>query len=173
MKLQPQLFADRASRHNRRPDQLRPLEAGLAYTLVNHIRERGRRKTSMARAQCDTIRLRPLKVGGVVARNARRVRIYLSSTFPDQEPFRLALARLRPAQGSNPAAVARRLSVGLGRSRTTASEITSKPFLRCPERSKSSPDGKTQGKSFSTSASQPSLFSLAVLFRTGRSNHDD
>ena len=41
IKLQLQLFADRASRHNRRPDQLRLLEAGLAYTLVNHIRERG------------------------------------------------------------------------------------------------------------------------------------
>ena len=40
VKQQPQLFADRASRHNRRPDQLRPLEAGSACTLVNHIRER-------------------------------------------------------------------------------------------------------------------------------------
>ena len=144
----------RASRHNRRPDQLRLLEAGLAYTLVNHIREGGLRKTSMARAQRDTIRLRLLKVEGGVVRNTRRVRIYLSSAFPDQEPFRLVLTRLRPAQGSNPAAVAQRLSVGLGRSRTTASEITSKPFLRCLERSRSSPDGKTQGKSFSTSARQ-------------------
>ena len=41
IKQQLQLFADRASRRNRRPDQLRLLEAGLAYTLVNHIRERG------------------------------------------------------------------------------------------------------------------------------------
>ena len=97
IKQQLQLFADRTSCHNWWPNQLRLLEAGLAYTLVNHIRERGLRKTSMARAQCDTIRLKLLKVGAVVTRNTRRVRIYLSSAFPDQELFRLVLTRLRPA----------------------------------------------------------------------------
>lgn len=97
IKQQLQLFADRTSCHNWWPNQLRLLEAGLAYTLVNHIRERGLRKTSMARAQCDTIRLKLLKIGAVVMRNTRRIRIYLSSAFPDQELFRLALTRLRPA----------------------------------------------------------------------------
>ena len=62
IKQQSQLFADRASRRNRRPDRLRPPEAGLAYALVNYIREGGLRKASMARAQRDTIRLRLLKV---------------------------------------------------------------------------------------------------------------
>ncbi len=50
----------------------------------------------MARAQAGTIRLRLLKIGAVVIRNTRRVRIHLSSACPDKALVRLAAARLEP-----------------------------------------------------------------------------
>ena len=46
----------------------------------------------MARAQAGTIRLKLLKVGAVVVRNSRRVRVWLSSAFPLQEVFRHCVA---------------------------------------------------------------------------------
>ncbi len=41
-----------------------------------------------------TIRLKLLKIGAVIARNARRVRFLLSSAHPHQDLFRLAIQRL-------------------------------------------------------------------------------
>src|SRR5262245_46352593 len=39
------------------------------------------------RAQVATIRLRLLKIGAVITRNTRRIRLYLSSSFPFQSSF--------------------------------------------------------------------------------------
>ena len=52
--------------------------------------------TLMSRAQAGSIRLRLLKIGAVVTRNSRRVRLHLSSACPDQALFHLAAARLKP-----------------------------------------------------------------------------
>ena len=70
--------------------------AGLAYTLITAIRRIGLPGTDRARAQCATIRLKLLKVGAVIVRNTRRVRLHLSSACPDQDLFHLAAARLKP-----------------------------------------------------------------------------
>ena len=43
-----------------------------------------------------TIRLKLLKIGAVITRNTRRVRLHLSSACPDQDLFRLGAARLDP-----------------------------------------------------------------------------
>jgi hypothetical protein len=40
-----------------------------------------------------TIRLKLLKVGAVITRNTRRVRIWFSSAFPLKNIFKLCLAR--------------------------------------------------------------------------------
>ena len=72
----------------------RLLLASLAYVLMAAIRRLGLRGTDHARAQCATLRLKLLKIGAVVTRNTRRVRLHLSSACPDRDPFRLVAARL-------------------------------------------------------------------------------
>jgi len=52
------------------------------------------RKAHLTNAQVWTIRLKLLKVGAVVMRNTRRVRLLLSSAFPDQKLFWLVAQRL-------------------------------------------------------------------------------
>ena len=91
---QLQLFSDRTSCHRWWPNQFRLLLASLAYTLMNAIRRLGLKGSQYARAQCATIRLKLLKIGAVITRNTRRVRLHLSSACPDQDLFRLVAARL-------------------------------------------------------------------------------
>ncbi|HNR72055.1 MAG TPA: transposase, partial [Verrucomicrobiota bacterium] len=43
--------------------------------------------TELARAQAGTIRLKLLKIGAVVLRNTRRVKLLLSSAYPYQKIF--------------------------------------------------------------------------------------
>jgi len=88
------LFADRTSCHHWWPNQLRLLLSGLAYTLLEAIRRLALQGTELARAQCGTIRLKLLKIGAVVVRNTRRVRLILSSGYPLQALFFQAVARL-------------------------------------------------------------------------------
>ena len=79
---QLQLFSDRTSCHRWWPNQFRLLLASLAYTLMNTIRRLGLKGSPYARAQCATIRLKLLKIGAVITRNTRRVRLHLSSACP-------------------------------------------------------------------------------------------
>lgn len=90
------LFADRTSCHKWWPNQFRLLLSSLAYTLLETIRRVGLKGTDMARAQAGTIRLKLLKIGAVVIRNTRRVRLMLSSAYPDQGLFISVAQRLRP-----------------------------------------------------------------------------
>jgi hypothetical protein len=43
--------------------------------------------TELAKAQVSTIRLKLLKIGAVVLRNTRKVRLLLSSSYPYQKLF--------------------------------------------------------------------------------------
>ena len=88
------LFADRTSCHAWWPNQFRLLLSSLAYVLMETIRRLALKGTELARAQVTTIRLKLLKIGAVISRNTRRVRIALSSAYPYRELFRLATARL-------------------------------------------------------------------------------
>ena len=88
------LFADRTSSSKWWTNQYRVLLAALAYTLLDSMRRTALRGTDLARAQCQTLRLRLLKIGAVVTRNTRTVAIRLSSTCPDQDVFRLLVQRL-------------------------------------------------------------------------------
>lgn len=90
------LFADRMSCNKWLPNQFRLLLSGLAYTLLHAIRRLGLTSTELARARCDTIRLKLLKIGAVVVRNTRRVRLRLSDASPYKDLFRLVAARLSP-----------------------------------------------------------------------------
>lgn len=52
--------------------------------------------TRYAGAQVTTLRTRLLKIGAVITRNTRRIRIMMSSTYPDQELFQNIVAKLAP-----------------------------------------------------------------------------
>ena len=90
------LFADRTSCHKWWPNQFRLLLSSLAYTLLETIRRLGLQGTDMARAQAGTIRLKLLKIGAVILRNSRRVRVHLSSACPDKVMFIHAAEKLKP-----------------------------------------------------------------------------
>lgn len=91
------LFADRTSCHGWWPNQFRLLLSSCAYTLMEAIRRLGLAGTHMARAQAGTIRLGLLKIGAVVLRNTRRVRLLWSSSFPNQAIFQQAWRALSTA----------------------------------------------------------------------------
>ena len=93
---QLQLFSDRTSCHLWWANQFRLLLSSLAYVIVERLRTLGLHGTELARAQVQTIRLKLLKVGAVVTRNTRRVRIHLSSAFPHKPLFALLVERLAP-----------------------------------------------------------------------------
>ncbi len=90
------LFADRTSCHKWWPNQFRLILASLAYTLIEAIRRLALAGTHMARAQAGTIRLKLLKIGAVITRNTRRVKLHLSSACPDKDLVFLAVQRLSP-----------------------------------------------------------------------------
>lgn len=91
------LFADRTSCHKWWPNQLRLLYSSLAYTLLEALQRLALHGTELARAYVGTIRLKLLKIGAVVIRNTRRVRVLMSSHYPNQMLFALVVARLAPA----------------------------------------------------------------------------
>jgi hypothetical protein len=93
---QLQLFADRTSCHEWWPNQFRLLLSGLAHTLLEAIRRLALPGTGLCLAQCETIRQKLLKIGAVVLRDTRRVRLLLSSAYPFQDLFRHVLSRLNP-----------------------------------------------------------------------------
>jgi hypothetical protein len=81
------LFADRTSCHGWWANQFRLLLSSGAYVLLERLRALGLAGTELARAQAGTIRLRLLKIGAVVLRNTRRVRLLLASSYPYQALF--------------------------------------------------------------------------------------
>ena len=88
------LFADRTSTSPLRANQIRLWFSSLAYMVMNALRREGLRDTELARARCDTIGLKLLKIGAGVKVTARRVWIALSSSFPLKGLFRKAWRRL-------------------------------------------------------------------------------
>ena len=76
------LFADRTSCHKWWPNQFRQLLSGLAYVLFEAMRELSLKGTLLEKASPTTIRLKLLKIGAVVIRNTRRIKIMMSSSYP-------------------------------------------------------------------------------------------
>ncbi len=93
------LFADRTSAATMRANELRLWFSSVAYTLMNALRRLGLKDTSMARARCDTIRLKLLKIGAQVRVTIRKVWVSMSESCPYRHIFRQVydhLVRLRP-----------------------------------------------------------------------------
>ncbi len=90
------LFGRRASCHKFQGNQLRLLLAGLAYTLMIHLRRLALRGTELERACTATIRTKLLKVGAAIVRNTRRVRVLMASHHPLKQVFFAAAHALAP-----------------------------------------------------------------------------
>ena len=88
------LFADRTSAGAMRANQVRLFFSSIAYTLLNALRRLGLEGTEMAEAQCQTIRLKLLKIGALVRVTVRKVWVHLASSCPYAEVFRRVHARL-------------------------------------------------------------------------------
>ena len=81
------LFADRTSTHEMRSNQLRLYFSSFAYVLMQTLRRLGLTGTALARAQCDTIRLKLFKIGAHIRISVRRIRIAFSESYPYAELF--------------------------------------------------------------------------------------
>ncbi len=81
------LFADRTSAATMRANELRLWFSSVAYTLLNALRRLGLKDTSMARARCDTIRLKLLRIGAQVCITFRKVWVSMSESCPYRRIF--------------------------------------------------------------------------------------
>ncbi|MDK2749959.1 MAG: IS1380 family transposase [Halomonas meridiana] len=90
------LFSDRTSCHEWWPNQYRLLLSGLAYLLLERLRRIYLKRTAFAQAQVNTIRLKLLKIGAVITRNTRTIRLMLSSQYPEQDLFLKLAGKLVP-----------------------------------------------------------------------------
>jgi hypothetical protein len=81
------LFADRTSAATMRANQLRLYFSSIAYTLMVGLRRLGLKGTELAKAQCQTIRLKLLKIGAQVTVTVRKVWVSLSSAYPHASTF--------------------------------------------------------------------------------------
>jgi hypothetical protein len=81
------LFAYRTSCATMRANQVRLLLSAVAYIVMRSLRQFGLAQTELAAAQCDTIRLKLLKLGAVIRCTARRVWVALSEGYPFRDVF--------------------------------------------------------------------------------------
>jgi hypothetical protein len=88
------LFADRTSARTMRGNQIRLFFSSIAYVLMEALRRLGLNGTELAEAQCQTIRLKLLKIGALVRVTVRKVWVKMSSGCPYAEIFRRIHARL-------------------------------------------------------------------------------
>jgi hypothetical protein len=82
------LFAARTSCATMRANQLRLWLSSVAYTLLEALRRLGLSGTALAQANCQTIRLKLLKIGAQIRVTVRKVWVRLSESYPYQELFR-------------------------------------------------------------------------------------
>jgi len=81
------LFADRTSTAYLRSNQIRLYLSSIGYCLLMALRRLGLRGTAMAQAQCQTIRLRLLKIGAQIRVSVRRIWIAMASGHPGAALF--------------------------------------------------------------------------------------
>jgi len=89
------LFADRTSCATMRANQLRLWFSSLAYVMMQMLRDVGLEGTDLERAQCDTIRLKVLKIGAQIRVTFRKVWIALAESYPWRTLFAQIWANLR------------------------------------------------------------------------------
>ncbi len=78
-----------------RSNQLRLYFSSFAYVLIQTWRRLGLPVPALAKAQCDTIRLKLFKIGAHIRVSVRRVCIAFSESYPYAELFRQVLRTLQ------------------------------------------------------------------------------
>jgi hypothetical protein len=91
------LFASRTSAHRLKVNQMRLWLAGVAYTLLVQLRRLGLAGTDFARARASTIRLKLLKIGGLVKVTVRKIWVHLATGCPYQAAFAQCVHQLQRA----------------------------------------------------------------------------
>jgi Transposase DDE domain group 1 len=81
------MFADRTSAATMRANQLRLYLSSAAYILMHALRRLGLKDTDLDRAQCQTIRLKLLKIGAQIRVTVRNIWISLASGYPYADIF--------------------------------------------------------------------------------------
>ena len=89
------LFADRTSAATMRANQLRLYLSSAAYMLLHALCRLGLKNTDLACAQCQTIRLKLLKIGAQVRLTVRNIWISMSEAYPYAEVFALVHRNLQ------------------------------------------------------------------------------
>lgn len=84
---QRMLFAARMSCGTMRANQLRLYLSTVAYVVMRALREFGLKDTALEPAQCDTIRLKLLKIGAVIRVTVRKIWVALSEAYPFRDVF--------------------------------------------------------------------------------------
>jgi Transposase DDE domain group 1 len=88
IKEQMMLFADRTSTSWMRSNQIRLYFSTVAYLLMQALRRLGLTGTELAKAQCNTVRLKLLKIGAQIRITVRKIWVSLSTGYPYLELFR-------------------------------------------------------------------------------------
>ena len=83
-----QLFSDRTSCSDFEPNQFRLMLSSLAYILMHYIRTVASKGTQLEGKEFNTIRLKLFKIGAVITKNTRRLKVMLSSYYPYQILFK-------------------------------------------------------------------------------------
>ena len=90
------LFADRTSSTRWWTNQWRLILSGFAYTLLERLRDH-LKKTRFERMSPCNLRLKLIKVGAVIIRNTRRIRVLMSDAYPYKEELEILIQRLVPS----------------------------------------------------------------------------
>jgi hypothetical protein len=97
IKEQMMLFADRTTTSWLRSNQMRLYFSTVAYLLMQALRRLGLAGTELAKAQCNTVRLKLLKIGAQIRISVRKIWVSLSSGYPYLELFRQVHRQLQVA----------------------------------------------------------------------------
>ena len=89
------MFADRTSAGTMRANQLRLYLSSAAYILMHALRRLGLKNTDLAHAQCQTIRLKLLKIGAQLRVTVRKIWISLAEGYPYVQIFAAVFQNLQ------------------------------------------------------------------------------
>ena len=89
------LFAGRTSSTHWWTNQWRLILSGFAYTLFERLRVH-LKNTPFERMSAGTLRLKLIKVGAVIIRNTRRIRVLMSDSYPHKNDLSALVQRLVP-----------------------------------------------------------------------------
>jgi hypothetical protein len=97
IKEQMMLFADHTSTSWLRSNQIRLYFSTVAYLLMQALRRLGLAGTELAKAQCNTVRLKLLKIGAQIRITVHKIWVSLSTGYPYLELFRQVHRQLQVA----------------------------------------------------------------------------